>query len=473
MMAEIFTKRKAITNKEWKQSKDEHPWRRLNKAKLKRVNTDFARIEEAGLAERMPGGKRHLTALKAWLSGMAWTPEEDVTNAELAVDFEVWSGLDLIGLGNKGGVPPLNDRARMIYRMIKLVIDACESAGTSSPIPGKRCQVHSLNSVGGNGLMGFRCRPEFRGGEETMKVLEDQLPLTRHGFNHECWGHDIFPAYHAERNQRALQWPVGVERQQPQTRERDPLRIPEGTEPAPNGKHVCGPHQKTICGKCAASKSTLAECCDQHHHEGDGLAIRFCTQHRMTRCSNCSTLVKCCGYGHHVCLRHSKPTCASCLSLPDLKSRRPGRCCLRGHHEGEPIDHRTARVVRRKKKRADSSDEDDRPASKRPTTVKKPPPKQLPVAKRKRGKIDNSSQSSSDSCRQANAKRAKVAPKRKRGKADNSSLSSSDSCRSSNAKRAKAVRASSLIADGISMTCDSQVKPAAKPAKHRSVRNKR
>ena len=40
------------------------------------------------------------------------------------------------------------------------------------------------------------------------------------------------------------------------------------------------------------------------------------------------------------------------MKLKDFKNRRPYRCCIRGHHEGEPINYRIARGsdLRRKRK---------------------------------------------------------------------------------------------------------------------------
>ncbi len=137
---------------------------------------------------------------------MRWT-EGEVSNAELAIDFEVATGLDLPGL-KAGHAAPLNERARSINRMLKTIELACKAAGTEAPVPGKKKQVYSLTTVGGRGLMGFCCRPQFKGGEETMLVLENQLPQARHWFNRECWGEDLFPKYSEERNKRAKRWPA-------------------------------------------------------------------------------------------------------------------------------------------------------------------------------------------------------------------------------------------------------------------------
>ncbi|KAJ9440682.1 hypothetical protein DIPPA_19432 [Diplonema papillatum] len=45
----------------------------------------------------------------------------------------------------------------------------------------------------------------FRGGVETMEVLETQLKTSRHAFTSEAWM-DLFPTYRAERAGRATRW---------------------------------------------------------------------------------------------------------------------------------------------------------------------------------------------------------------------------------------------------------------------------
>ncbi len=136
---------------------------------------------------------------------------------------------------------------------------------------------------------------------------------------------------------------------------------------APKGKHVCGPHQKVPCKECDG-KRALKLCCAEHHRDDDNLARRFCPEHRMTKCNaaTCSTPEKCCSYGHHVCVKHSKTACEGCMKMQDIKNRRPYRCCIRGHHEGEPINYRIARGsdLRRKRKiktKQESSSEEENP----------------------------------------------------------------------------------------------------------------
>ncbi|KAJ9465611.1 hypothetical protein DIPPA_12937 [Diplonema papillatum] len=64
----------------------------------------------------------------------------------------------------------------------------------------------SLRTVGAPPcLTGYEMRPIFRGGTETMEVLETQLTTARHESNGEAWGMDLFP-YGGGRAERAARW---------------------------------------------------------------------------------------------------------------------------------------------------------------------------------------------------------------------------------------------------------------------------
>lgn len=234
MMAEILLRR---NHKEQHQlgspHEARHAWREIATTKLK-TTTVFSKLDP-DVTARVVGGERFFVAVKSWLAGMKWTLNGEVSNAELAIDFEVVTGLDLPGL-KADRAAPLNERARTIGRILKTLELACRAADTEVPVPGKKKQVNSLNTVGGKGLMGFCCRPDFKGGEETMEVLEKQLPLARHWFTRDCWGEDIFPKYSAERSKRADKWPAAIPvDKQVQKEEVDPQNVPLGIELAPKG----------------------------------------------------------------------------------------------------------------------------------------------------------------------------------------------------------------------------------------------
>jgi len=175
---------------------------------------------------------------------------------------------------------------------------------------------------------------------ETMNVLEQQIPLTRHGLDGKCWGLDIFPKYSEERARQASRWshlpeaggPV------PKTKPRhDPLCVGAGVATLETNCHVCPVHHKPICWGCFENGLKLKECCKAHHNESDGAPVKMCREHRMTKCGTCRSVKKCCGYRHHTCKDHEQPTCESCLKNFPLEERRPWQCCKRGHHDGLPV----------------------------------------------------------------------------------------------------------------------------------------
>ncbi|KAJ9440563.1 hypothetical protein DIPPA_09301 [Diplonema papillatum] len=138
-------------------------------------------------------------------------------------------------------------------------------------------------------------RPIFRGGTETMEVLETQLTTARHGFNGEAWGMDLFPTYGGGRAERAARWAV----------------FNDATE--------------------KKGKKSVAWCCKAHHKEDDGLAVKFCAAppDAMRDVQDDRGVLP---QRTHRCLDHGMPTCAHCSRLADLRSRRPKLCCRKGHH---------------------------------------------------------------------------------------------------------------------------------------------
>ncbi|KAJ9440440.1 hypothetical protein DIPPA_13914 [Diplonema papillatum] len=61
------------------------------------------------------------------------------------------------------------------------------------------------------------------------------------------------------------------------------------------------------------------------------------------------TVAECCGGSYHGCLM---PACEDCKWISDLRNRRPGHCCKRGHHHRYQVLQR--REQQHRKKREDS-----------------------------------------------------------------------------------------------------------------------
>ncbi|KAJ9462841.1 hypothetical protein DIPPA_20568 [Diplonema papillatum] len=97
-------------------------------------------------------------------------------------------------------------------------------------------------------------RPIFRGGEETMGILETQLKASRHAFTGEAWGMDLFPTYGRERAERAARWAAFDDATEKKRGKKsavvggDPWLVPEGIPRHEKwGERVCPGHQKVKC----------------------------------------------------------------------------------------------------------------------------------------------------------------------------------------------------------------------------------
>ncbi|KAJ9436815.1 Retrovirus-related Pol polyprotein from type-1 retrotransposable element R2 [Diplonema papillatum] len=339
-MAEVMQERRRL-EREGRDRAVGHPWRQLHPDDCPPRRLNFEAIAGPGTFTAV-AGERWFRALQYWLDGMCWSVAGDVSTAELAVDFEVYTGLDLPGslVATTGGTP-LCIRARMLARMLKTIGEALERKGVGPLLPGRKLEkIGSLRTVGAPPcLTGYEMRPIFRGGEETMGILETQLKASRHAFTGEAWGMDLFPTYGRERAERAARWAAFDDTTEKRKGKKsavvggDPWLVPEGIPRHEKwGERVCPGHQKVKCDVCKRRGKSVAWCCQAHHREGDGLAVKMCAEHRMTQCATCKTTAECCRNHHHRCLDHGMPTCDGCKKHADLRSRRPGHCCRKGHH---------------------------------------------------------------------------------------------------------------------------------------------
>ncbi|KAJ9448477.1 hypothetical protein DIPPA_12678 [Diplonema papillatum] len=423
-MAEVMHERRRL-EREGRDRAVGHPWRQLHPDDCPPRRLNFEAIAGPGTFAAV-GGERWFRALQHWLDGMCWSVAGDVSTAELAIDFEVYTGLDLPGsvVATTDGTP-LSMRARVLARLLKTVGDALERNGDEPPLPGRKLgTVGSLRTVGAPPcLTGYEMRPIFRGGTETMEVLETQLTTARHEFNGEAWGMDLFPTYGGGRAERAARWAVFNDATEKKKGRKsavvggDPWYVPEGVPQHEKwGERVCHEHQKVKCDVCKRRGKSVAWCCKAHHKEDDGLAVKFCAQHRLTQCATCKTIAECCRNGHHRCLDHGMPTCAHCSRLADLRSRRPKLCCRKGHHratvargeEEEEAELEGAAPAPRQAKREnvvfilqEAAEGKREPATSTPTSAAKvgktaPTPAKKrrsdsaaePVPKRRKGRVD-------------------------------------------------------------------------------------
>ncbi|KAJ9443814.1 Retrovirus-related Pol polyprotein from type-1 retrotransposable element R2 [Diplonema papillatum] len=266
-MAEVMHERRRL-EREGRDRAVGHPWRQLHPDDCPPRRLNFEAIAGPGTFAAV-GGERWFRALQYWLDGMCWSVAGDVSTAELAIDFEVYTGLDLPGsvVATTDGTP-LSMRARVLARLLKTVGDALERNGDEPPLPGRKLEkIGSLRTVGAPPcLTGYEMI--FRGGTETMEVLETQLMTARHEFNGEAWGMDLFPTYGGGRAERAARWAVFNDATEKKKGKKtavvggDPWYVPEGVPRHEKwGERVCHEHQKVKCDGCKRQGKSVAWCC--------------------------------------------------------------------------------------------------------------------------------------------------------------------------------------------------------------------
>ncbi|KAJ9464594.1 hypothetical protein DIPPA_06957 [Diplonema papillatum] len=179
-----------------------HPWRAATSRPAVRHLFDFGRLPDE--PPKWPYGGRTMRAMKGWLSALQWTDTGEVSNIELAVDFEVFTGHDILGPPNLAA----NRRGKTLWTMLATLCRLCRELQLPSPLPAERKdRVGSMRTLGAPMLWGgLTPRPHFAGGEETFEVLEMNFPRAALG-DGKNWGGDVFPLYDATRRaQRSARW---------------------------------------------------------------------------------------------------------------------------------------------------------------------------------------------------------------------------------------------------------------------------
>ncbi|KAJ9442555.1 hypothetical protein DIPPA_31818 [Diplonema papillatum] len=267
----------------------------------------FARIAPAWTWERnKTWGLPTFYALVAWLSDMQWTENGQASMLELAIDFELFSGLSMPLHGNapKG----VRERGNVLRCMMSALDKLAAQQGLGSCMRGERvCPTTSLSFMGITGISGIRPRPRFREAH-TGTILEEQVKGSDVGT--QC------PTYPDWTIGRAARWALPA----PPQLHPDPVHMPGvGIEKA---LVTCATHHKGKCEACRAlvrrDVPTVEMCCRHHHHANDGQPIAVCTEHSTTKCGECKTAAACCRSGHHACRTHGRGTCQECKRLPTL-----------------------------------------------------------------------------------------------------------------------------------------------------------
>ncbi|KAJ9462411.1 hypothetical protein DIPPA_06519 [Diplonema papillatum] len=235
MMAEILAERAGLEARGWVARNPTTPWSRADAMPAEKLDHPFARIAPAWAWERNKAwGLPTFYALVAWLSDMEWTENGQASMLELAIDFELFSGLSIPLHENapKG----VRERGNVLRCMISALDKLATQQGLGSCERGERvCPTTSLSFMGITGISGVRPRPRFREAH-TGTILEEQVKGSDVGT--QC---PTYPDWTAE---RAARWALPA----PPQLHPDPVHMPGvGVEKA---LVTCATHHK---GKCEAS----------------------------------------------------------------------------------------------------------------------------------------------------------------------------------------------------------------------------
>ncbi|KAJ9435839.1 hypothetical protein DIPPA_09450 [Diplonema papillatum] len=95
MLAEICRQKRELERGDIPAERN-HPWRELDHETCSAHPVDLGSIDRPEIVAAV-GGERVFRAAQAWLDGMYWSTAGEVSTAELAIGFEVFTGVDLPG----------------------------------------------------------------------------------------------------------------------------------------------------------------------------------------------------------------------------------------------------------------------------------------------------------------------------------------------------------------------------------------
>ena len=321
----------------------------------------------------------HYVALCAYLHALEWpkltlTEESramyNITFAELAIDFELFSGLDLPAAKRRapGTVAPLMDRAQAFSSLLDLATSHAAPRVLFGGV--KKVRVYSLAPLGVQKTSELSRRPILLCGAETEVVLEQLLRSSHAGVAaaSTAWWLSYIPAYPPDRVDRTAEWEAlalqkprksylqaaakvrttssstltlsssSCSRTSPTPLTASPSELPSPPSPSPPRASqltdwtatptavvppgldkrprlgtrlaaLCELHGHCLCAACREAKKPplLRLCCRRHHSASSRRMTDFCESHRRTSCARCQAL-------------------SSCADV----------CCGKGHHASPP-----------------------------------------------------------------------------------------------------------------------------------------
>ncbi|KAJ9464924.1 hypothetical protein DIPPA_18327 [Diplonema papillatum] len=154
LMAAVYTARVEAERRRLSAVQPMHPWHAAAPLPAVQHLFDFDRLPDE--PPRWPYGGRAMRALKGWLSALRWTNAGEVSCVELAVDFEVHTGVDVPA---PPGIRRLaaNQRGKTLWTMLSTLCRLCQDLQLPSPLPAERkVRVGSMRTLGAP--IGFRGR---------------------------------------------------------------------------------------------------------------------------------------------------------------------------------------------------------------------------------------------------------------------------------------------------------------------------
>ena len=320
----------------------------------------------------------HYVALCAYLPALEWprmslTAESraafNVTFAELAIDFELFSGLDLPAARRRapGTAAPLVDRAQAFSSLLDLATTYAAPRALFGGVKKKR--VFSLAPVGVHRSSGLSRRPILLCGAETERVLEQLLRSSHPGVPAapgktaalKGWWQTFTPTYPPDRVNRSAEWEALA---RPKPRAAALSRTPTFTLPSsptcatsslvpPSAASAAAPRPPPSCPPIASPPTDWTSTpsaivppgVDKRPRLGTRLA-GLCELHGRSICETCRSatrqpLLRLCCRRHHsasdprmadFCESHRRTPCARCQAIPSSADV----CCGKGHHASPP-----------------------------------------------------------------------------------------------------------------------------------------
>ncbi|KAJ9450000.1 putative RNA-directed DNA polymerase from transposon X-element [Diplonema papillatum] len=280
LMAEILAERARRVSVRWLERKAATPWERCAQMPTAKREFPFRRIAPAWAWLRYWDERTFLAAID-WLSGLEWSSDGDMAAVEAAIDFELFSGLDIKAPSKAAKTH--REKANGMRCMLSAINKLAVQQQLGKCLPGDfKSKTTALSFIGLSSVPGFQPRPRHRM-PETGPTIMQQVKT----------GYGTAPAYPPERTDRARRWVIP----RAPLANPDPLHLPHAVPEATKNAPKCATHHKGKCAVCRAlghhHGPTVEACCRHHHADNDGLPPAVCDRHRMTRCVECNTPTAC------------------------------------------------------------------------------------------------------------------------------------------------------------------------------------